>query len=41
VVGSSGYIIATDLGMGQPVETARCSCVVAVHLDDDTPRDIF
>ena len=24
--------IATDLGMGQPLETALCSCVVAMRL---------
>jgi hypothetical protein len=39
--------IATDLGMGQPLESALCSCVVAMrlgealHLDGDTLRDVF
>jgi HD-GYP domain-containing protein (c-di-GMP phosphodiesterase class II) len=39
--------IATDLGMGQPLETALCSCVVAMRLgealkfDDDTLRDVY
>jgi HD-GYP domain-containing protein (c-di-GMP phosphodiesterase class II) len=39
--------IATDLGMGQPLESALCSCVVAMrlgaalHLDDDTLRDVY
>jgi hypothetical protein len=39
--------IATDLGMGQPLESALCSCVVAVrlgaalHLDGDTLRDVY
>src|SRR5205814_8768215 len=39
--------IATDLGMGQPLETALCSCVVAVrlgealNLDADTLRDVY
>jgi HD-GYP domain-containing protein (c-di-GMP phosphodiesterase class II)/DNA-binding CsgD family transcriptional regulator len=39
--------IATDLGMGQPLETALCSCVVAMrlgealNLDDDTLRDVY
>jgi HD-GYP domain-containing protein (c-di-GMP phosphodiesterase class II)/DNA-binding CsgD family transcriptional regulator len=39
--------IATDLGMGQPLETALSSCVVAVRLgealsfDTDTMRDIY
>jgi HD-GYP domain-containing protein (c-di-GMP phosphodiesterase class II) len=39
--------IATDLGMGQPLETALCSCVVAMrlgealHLDGDTLRDVY
>src|SRR5207302_4025919 len=39
--------IATDLGMGQPLETALCTCVVAMRLgealklDDDTLRDVY
>jgi HD-GYP domain-containing protein (c-di-GMP phosphodiesterase class II) len=39
--------IATDLGMGQPLETALSSCVVAIRLgeslglDNDTIRDIY
>src|SRR4030088_2516977 len=39
--------IATDLGMGQPLETALCSCVVAMRLgealnfDGDTLRDVY
>jgi HD-GYP domain-containing protein (c-di-GMP phosphodiesterase class II) len=39
--------MATDLGMGQPLETALCSCVVAtrlgeaLHLDDGTLRDVY
>src|SRR5712691_3409430 len=39
--------IATDLGMGQPLESALCSCVVAMRLgealdfDGDTLRDIY
>ena len=39
--------IATDLGMGFPMETALCSCVVAMRLgealslDGDTLRDIY
>jgi HD-GYP domain-containing protein (c-di-GMP phosphodiesterase class II) len=39
--------IATDLGMGQPLETALCTCVVAVrlgdalHLDGATLRDVY
>src|SRR5579872_399974 len=39
--------IATDLGMGQPLETALCACVVAMRLgealrlDDDTLRDVY
>lgn len=39
--------IATDLGMGQPLETALCSCVVAMRLgealglDDETLRDVY
>jgi HD-GYP domain-containing protein (c-di-GMP phosphodiesterase class II) len=39
--------IATDLGMGQPLESALCSCVVsmrlgeALGLDDDTLRDVY
>src|SRR5258708_24997795 len=39
--------IATDLGMGQPLETALSSCVVAMrlgealNLDDDTLRDVY
>jgi HD-GYP domain-containing protein (c-di-GMP phosphodiesterase class II) len=39
--------IATDLGMGQPLETALCSCVVAIRLgealrlDDATLRDVY
>src|SRR6202158_5553492 len=39
--------IATDLGMGQPLETALCSCVVAMrlgealNLDSDTLRDVY
>ena len=39
--------IATDLGMGQPLETALCSCVVAMrlgealNLDGDTLRDVY
>ena len=40
--------IATDLGMGQPLESAAlCSCVVsmrlgkALGLDDDTLRDVY
>jgi HD-GYP domain-containing protein (c-di-GMP phosphodiesterase class II) len=39
--------IATDLGMGQPLESALCSCVVAMrlgealNLDSDTLRDVF
>src|SRR5438094_6100212 len=39
--------IATDLGMGQPLESALCSCVVAMRLgealrlDDDTMRDVY
>jgi HD-GYP domain-containing protein (c-di-GMP phosphodiesterase class II) len=39
--------IATDLGMGQPLETALSSCVVAIrlgealNLDGDTMRDVY
>src|SRR5438105_5521856 len=39
--------IATDLGMGQPLESALCSCVVAIRLgealqlDGDTLRDVY
>jgi HD-GYP domain-containing protein (c-di-GMP phosphodiesterase class II) len=39
--------IATDLGMGQPLESALCSCVVAVRLGvalrlpDDALRDVY
>jgi hypothetical protein len=39
--------IATDLGMGQPLESALCSCVVAMRLgealgvDGDTLRDVY
>jgi hypothetical protein len=39
--------IATDLGMGQPLETALSTCVVAMrlgealNLDDDTLRDVY
>ena len=39
--------IATDLGMGQPLETALSSCVVAIRLgeslrlDSDTLRDVY
>src|SRR3954451_7474808 len=39
--------IATDLGMGQPLESALCSCVVAMRLgegldlDDETRRDVY
>jgi len=39
--------VATDLGMGQPLETALSSCVVAIRLgealglDTDTMRDVF
>src|SRR5438105_6268679 len=39
--------IATDLGMGHPLESALCSCVVAMRLgealrlDDDTLRDVY
>jgi len=39
--------IATDFGMGQPLETALCSCVVAMrldealHLDGTTLRDVY
>jgi HD-GYP domain-containing protein (c-di-GMP phosphodiesterase class II) len=39
--------MATDLGMGQPLESALSSCVVAMRLgealklDDDTLRDIY
>src|SRR5438067_10344995 len=39
--------IATDLGMGQPLESALCSCVVAMRLgdalgvDDQTLRDVY
>ena len=39
--------IATDLGMGQPLESALCSCVVAMrlgealNLDDQTLRDVY
>ena len=39
--------IATDLGMGQPLESALCSCVVAMrlgealNLDSDTLRDAY
>jgi HD-GYP domain-containing protein (c-di-GMP phosphodiesterase class II) len=39
--------IATDLGMGQPLESALCSCVVAMrlgealNLDDATLRDVY
>src|SRR4029079_4275117 len=39
--------IATDLGMGQPLESALCSCVVAmrlgeaVALDETTLRDVY
>src|SRR5712692_7927365 len=39
--------IATDLGMGQPLETALCSCVVAMrlgealNLDDETLRVVY
>src|SRR5215831_5705508 len=39
--------IATDLGMGQPLETALCSCVVAMrlgealNLEGGTLRDVY
>jgi len=39
--------VATDLGMGQPLETALCSCVVAMrlgealNLDRETLRDVY
>jgi HD-GYP domain-containing protein (c-di-GMP phosphodiesterase class II) len=39
--------IATDLGMGQPLESALCSCVVAMrlgealNLDGDTLHDVY
>jgi HD-GYP domain-containing protein (c-di-GMP phosphodiesterase class II) len=39
--------IATDLGMGQPLETALSTCVVAIRLgealglDSDTMRDVY
>ena len=39
--------IATDLGMGQPLESALCSCVVAMrlgealNLDDETLHDVY
>src|SRR4029079_18318732 len=39
--------VATDLGMGQPLESALCSCVVAMRLgealglDDDALRDVY
>src|ERR1700694_5964291 len=39
--------IATDLGMGQPLESALCSCVVAMrlgdalNLDGDALRDVY
>src|SRR5439155_13453951 len=39
--------IATDLGMGRPRESARCSCVVAMRLgealslNDPTLRDVY
>jgi DNA-binding NarL/FixJ family response regulator len=39
--------IATDLGMGQPLESALCACVVgmrlgeALNLDDQTLRDVY
>src|SRR5229473_7051348 len=39
--------IATDLGMGQPLETALCTCVVAMrlgealNLDEHTLRDVY
>src|SRR2546428_13749257 len=39
--------IATDLGMGQPLESALCSCVVAVRLGvalrlpDEALRDVY
>src|SRR5207253_902095 len=39
--------IATDLGMGQPLESALCSCIVAMRLgealslDDQTMRDVY
>ncbi len=39
--------IATDLGMGQPLESALCSCVVAMrlgealNLDGETLRDVY
>src|SRR5690349_9457668 len=39
--------IATDLGMGQPLESALCSCVVAMRLgealklDDNTLHDVY
>src|SRR5690348_14149813 len=39
--------IATDLGMGQPLESALCSCVVAMRLgealrlDDQTLHDVY
>lgn len=39
--------VATDLGMGQPMETALCSCVVAMRLaemlgfDDAAMRDVY
>jgi len=39
--------IGTDLGMGQPLESALCSCVVAMrlgealNLDGDTLRDVY
>src|SRR5207302_11410938 len=43
----SALSIATDLGMGQPLETALRSCVVAMrlgealHIDDGTLRDVY
>src|SRR5438309_11605651 len=39
--------IATDLGMGQPLESALCSCVVAMRLgealglDGESMRDVY
>src|SRR5438552_2990838 len=39
--------IATDLGMGQPLESALCSCVVAMrlgealNLNDEALRDVY
>src|SRR5438105_14480114 len=39
--------IATDLGMGRPLETALCTCVVAMrlgealNLDGNTLRDVY